>query len=83
MKNVGKDTWKILHIVTSNRSYRTIFIFANTLPTDFTLTVSAVADMDASDTATVTAAVTGEASDVVDIVGGTATSTYFSGCLLA
>ena len=72
-----------IKFVTSNRTYLLQdYILTDSLPTKWALNVSMVVDMDAADTITVLATVIGEASDVVDILGGT-TQTMFSGCLLA
>ena len=70
-------------LVTSNRSFSYNRVNTDSLPSTESLSISVVADMDASDTVTVTVQVTGEATDVVDIVGGAAPETFFSGCLLA
>jgi hypothetical protein len=71
-----------LSIVTSNRSYRTDF--SSPPDTLFTVQMSCVADMDASDTATVVAIVSGMAGDTADVLGNATTLlTHFSGCLLA
>ncbi len=71
----------IFSIVTSNRTYQLDF----TVPVDGTdsRSLSVLADMDAADTATVTLLVSGMAGDTVDIVGGTALVTSFSGHLAA
>ena len=69
-------------MITSNRTYQTNI---STPPDSQTsTTVSAVADMDASDTAHVTVQVDGMAGDTADITGSTTIAiTSFSGCLLA
>lgn len=72
-----------LSIVTSNRTYTQVISHANDLAGTETLSMSAVADMDASDTAHVVMTVAGEASDVVAIDGDSSARTHFSGCLLA
>ena len=72
-----------IEIVTSNRTYNVDFLHTNLLGSRIAPTISVVADMDASDTATVTFEVNGEASDVVDIEGSSVLITFFSGCLLA
>ena len=76
-----------LRIVTSNRTYRgNRFDLGGDFPPVLGLTMSAVADMDAADTATVTVAVTGEASDLIVDIEGSASSelfTSFSGCLVS
>lgn len=73
----------IMTITTSNRTYESRFDDTNDMPIVISTKISVVADMDASDTATVTLRVDGEASDVVDVDGGTPLQTFFSGCLLA
>lgn len=69
----------LLQVVTSNRTYTTETILTNSIESSIGLHLSVVADMDASDTATVQVRVIGEASDVVDIrTGGLSTfSGYF------
>ena len=69
-------------LVTSNRTYFTTW--TSPPDSDFSTPVSVVADMEASDTATVELFVNGMAGDTVDIQGSVANSiTFFSGCLLA
>ncbi len=72
-----------LSITTSNRKFENVYIFTNNIPSDHSLILTAIADMDAADTATVTVKGIGEASDVIDIVGDSSPRTSFSGCLLA
>ena len=72
-----------MRIVTSNRNYQSRYDLTNGLPSRLTIHVNAVADMDSSDTVTVTLQVNGEASDVVDIDGSVSMQTAFSGILLA
>ena len=74
-----------LKLVTSNRVYEdeehNIDKIANA---QYTGSMTAIADMDASDTAHVTIAITGIGADTADITGsGTILHTYFSGALLA
>lgn len=76
------DTYEII-IATSNRTYNNQYVLVNGLGSTIPMELTIVADMDASDTVTVTVNVTGEASDVVDIVGSSELLTSFSGCLLA
>ncbi len=72
-----------LILVTSNRSYQEISILGVFSQTTQTTRITAVADMDASDTVTVTIEVTGEGGgDIVDVIGGASALTHFSGCLL-
>ena len=80
MKNLVSAADFIATITTSNRTYQTRVPG----PPDgtYTLTFSVIADMDASDTATVTTTVTGMAGDTADIDNGIA-STWFSGILVA
>ena len=73
----------LIQFVSSNRAYQSVYVFTNSIPSSFVITINAVADMDASDTVNVQVRVQGEASDVVDITGSAAPQTYFSGCLLA
>lgn len=78
----GADAAQI-QIVTSNRSYS---FKRNDPPTSdlrIGFSVSVVADMDASDTATVAATVSGMAGDTVTIFGAASPITFFSGVLLA
>jgi hypothetical protein len=74
-----------IQIVTSNRTH--VWYWNNTnnnLGENRTNLCVCIADMDASDTVSMTAIVTGESSNVVD-VGGHASEgrTFFSGCLLS
>lgn len=71
-------------IVTGNRSYSNFSQSTNDLDSTLVMQRSVIADMDASDTATVTIEVNGEATDVVDIAGSaTLMRTSFSGCLVS
>ena len=73
-----------LKITTSNRVYSHVMVWTTNVPSLVTTLLSiAAADMDASDTATVTLRVQGEASDLLDIKGEAAASTWFSGALVA
>jgi hypothetical protein len=73
-----------LKIVTSNRTYLYQWRDTNDEPNRMSPSISVLADMDASDTAHVTITVTGEAGDVVDILGGATGTVYtsFSGHLV-
>jgi len=68
-------------ITTSNRNYSKSIVDTNDISETETLDLTVIADMDAGDTATISAEARGEASDVVDIAG-TAPLTMFSGYLL-
>ena len=67
-----------LQLVTSNRTYSVSTQDTNDMPNG-TWSISAVADMDALDTATVTILVNGEATNVCDVQGGATLETFFSG----
>lgn len=71
--------------VTSNRTTNHYQGGAPDLGSTSTFNISGVFDMDASDTASVTIAVAGESSDVVDIVGAAvgAPATFFSGHIVS
>ena len=73
-----------LSIITSNLTYLSKNIKANSLNTTITVAISIVADMDVNDTATVGIEVNGEANDTVVRIlgGGNPASTFFSGILL-
>src|ERR1700759_69940 len=71
-----------LNIVTSNRTYSTIFT-RSALAADQSNYLSVIADMDAADTATVNIVVTGEAGNTDDILGGSTLVTYFCGAIVA
>jgi hypothetical protein len=71
-----------LNLVTSNRNYWNYKANTNSLPSNQTVQLSIIADMDAGDTAYVNVRVTGEASDVVDVLGDSLPSTVFGGCLV-
>lgn len=69
-----------VNIVTSNRTYgASTFRTAGNLNQNYGFSV--LADMDASDTATVTIVCNGEAANTDDIVGGSNNATRFSGYL--
>lgn len=71
-----------VRVTTSNRTYQT-FNQVNA-GTDQTITLPVLADMDAADTAQVDVVVTGEGSDIVDVIGsGSPYQTTFSGHLVA
>jgi len=73
----------IFQISTSNRNYQFQIVNADDLDSTIALKLQPLTDMDASDTATVTLVVNGEASDVVDIDGNVSdVTTFFSGYLL-
>lgn len=76
------DIARIL-LVTSNRTYQSTVAKTNDMPSSISLEISVIADMDATDTALVQVLVTEEASDVVDVEGGSTLVTYFSGILAA
>lgn len=69
-------------IVTSNRNYIQS-IGRAAVATDMTMNVSFLCDLDVSDTATYTTAVSGEAGDTDDIGGGANVNTGVSGYLVA
>tara|TARA_Y100000310_G_scaffold318422_1_gene372460 strand:- start:5976 stop:6923 length:948 start_codon:yes stop_codon:yes gene_type:complete len=73
-----------LNIITSNRTYLTRIINTNNMNETGNMQIDVIADMDAGDTAYVTLTVSGEATDVVDVIGLSATvQTHFSGHLVA
>ena len=70
-------------IVTSNRTYRFRLDTLNDLRGNASYSHTAIADMDATDTATVTILIQGESGNPNDIVGDARPDTSFSGILLA
>ena len=73
-----------LAIITSNRTHTSTIINTNDLDETNSMIVSGTFDADVSDTATVTLTVSGEASDIVDVIGLiTDLQTHFSGHLLS
>ena len=70
-----------LNFVTSNRLHLFRVIDTNDLPTTMSCCYAIIADMDASDTLTITGEVTGGAK-VVDISGSASIKTGISGCLI-
>ena len=73
-----------LRISTSNRTYLTTVVNTNDMDETNHMESTVIADMDASDTASVSLTVSGEASDVVDVIGTSSNlQTHFSGSLLA
>lgn len=73
-------TGRFLAIVTTNRTYRSIENDTGFATSAYTLTVTAIADMNANDTATVVLRVSGS-TKVVDTVASTLYN-YFSGSLI-
>ena len=74
-----------IQIVTSNRIYYGNFISPNAIKdgnAQCHLSITVIADMDAADTAQVKVLVNGAGGDTVDIKGGAAPYTYFSGALI-
>ena len=72
----------VISIVTTLRTYTSTFTRA-ILATDQSVMISCIADMTATNTATVTIVGSGEVADTDDIKGGAALETYFCGMLLA
>lgn len=70
----------LIGIITSNRTYFNV-AFRAASASDFMLQASALADMDAGDTASIEVQAGGEAGDTDDILGGANPQTYFSGYL--
>ncbi len=74
----------VTKFVTSNRTHEFTTKFVGGLQVDpYSLPFSAIVDMDASDTVTITLTNTGETGDDHDIVGNSSLTTSLSGCLLA
>lgn len=71
-----------LSIVTTARTYTTVFTRA-AASTDQSVFISCLADMSATNTATVTIVAAGEAGDTDDILGSATLNTYFCGTLFA
>ncbi len=72
-----------LKINTSNRVYSHVMVWTTNVPSLVTTVLSIPsADMDASDTVTVTLRVQGEASDLLDIKGEAAATTWFAGMMV-
>lgn len=67
----------ILRIVTTQFTYTNLWIDTNDLPSTLPLSVTTLAPMNESETATVTVEVQGEASDVVDIFGSQPTTSFW------
>lgn len=80
VKGTTVATIFVLSIVTSNRTYQVQYTRAAS-SINMTPSMTIIADMDASDTATATIAVFGEAGDTDDIGGSANPITYFSGYL--
>lgn len=76
----------VFNLVTSNRTYQiekcNPYAQQDGTNGQYVCNGSVVADMDASDTATVTVAISNGAGDTASIIGGN-NNTFFSGCLLA
>ena len=76
----------LLSIVTSNRTIQVVLLInggaADWPFTAHMLNGSAIVDMDAADTLTITVSITGEATDVADISGGSTMATFLSVFLL-
>lgn len=80
----GATTFEI-KIVTSNRSYRRLWVMTAGLFSQFDFDLSVVADMDAADTATVVIIISGGAGNTASITGAASSvpDTFFSGHLVA
>ena len=72
-----------IKIVASNRTWLKPIYLAGGASNGLTPTISQDIDMDASDTLTITLVVSGEGSDLVDIIGGAAPLSYLSVRLVA
>ncbi len=72
----------VISIVTTLRSYIHTFTKAAGNQ-DESVAISALCDMTATNTASVTITVTGEAGDTADILGAASSQSYFCGCLVA
>lgn len=72
----------VISIVTTTRTYTHTFIKAAGAE-DESVFISSLCDMTATNTATVTITVSGEAADTDDILGAASAQTYFCGCLVA
>lgn len=70
----------VISIVTTGRTYISTFTRA-ALSTDQTVAISALAQMTAADTATVTIVASGEAADTDDILGAATAQSFFCGQL--
>lgn len=72
-------------IVTTNRVYEVVYLSTDNMPSSLTMVLSVIADMDATETATVAFTASGESGDnVVDLIGNTTTLfSSFSGCLIS
>jgi len=84
VKGIAAATTSLLKIDTSNEVYGTNCGDPSTVVTStgfVSMAISVLADMDASDTATLKVTFSGEVGDVNDLYGGTAAYTQFSGYL--
>lgn len=71
----------VISIVTTDRTYTNTFIKAAGSQ-DESVSISALCDMTATNTATVTITVSGEAADTADILGAATVQTFFCGSLV-
>jgi hypothetical protein len=76
-------TTVVVRIVTSNRTYTAGDVFVAGTFTQKTVFLSAIADMDSGDTASVTCTISGGAGDTASILGSASAVTYFSGIRVA
>ena len=82
----GDEDYSLINIITSNRTYTWQIAHTDTVSNSTqSFQTSMVADMDASDTATVQFYTNGAGGDTIDVKGyGTGHGhTHFSGCLIA
>jgi hypothetical protein len=70
-----------ISLITTARTYKNTFTRAAGA-TDQDVAINVIANMTATDTATVTIVVSGEAADTDDIVGNASPHTFFSGTLV-
>lgn len=82
VSNTTIATTFAITLTTSNRNYTAIFSRA-ALAADHSCFLSSICDMDAADTATVSAVVSGEVANTDTISGGSTLLTYFCGAIAA
>lgn len=75
-------TQRIIQLITSNRSYGYLDLFAFGAAANCTQVLSVLADMDAGDSAIVRVTYSNGAGDTADVVGAATPYTYFSGAML-
>lgn len=82
VRNMATVTQIFLKIVTSNRTYSQCYFPTSTALTGIAVSISAFADIDSGDTASVTITINGLGADTANVIGDATMLTFFSGHLV-